>query len=499
MQPDPDSNGYICAKASNAPAESVGLSRSDELLGGTLPPEFLQVPALPPSAGNDISFSRVAGADRHLESLPMEEVPAPTRTSRSSWSELSVARPLTIALLMVTAAVIVFAHRVDAFTYPQFYAEDGTRWFTAAYNLGPLQALDAASAGSLQVVSRLGAVLAAPFGLTNQPLVYNLCGLLVQLAPVFYFLSSRFETVVPKFWLRMVLSLVYLLMPDNELNVTITLAPVHLIILATLVVLASQPNRWYWKVFDASTVLLCGLSGPFVFILFPITALWYLVRRRRFTLVLLGVLAVTLAVQLYVSRVSPRADVNPGGGLGNLLLILSDRIILPGIFGEPGHRNVYLAEQTHETVYAGLICLAALAVVAYSATRAPWELRLFGLTSAGIAVAGLLSPLVSFTGNQWLIMATSDAAGRYFFMARLAWLVTLIWALSRLPSAWMRRTAWVAGGLAFASGFATWGYTPFANYDWPREARAIQTAAPGTKLTLPINPGGPWAVEITVK
>lgn len=419
--------------------------------------------------------------------------------NRSSRSELPVARPLTIALLMLAAIAIVFAHRVDAFTNPEFYAEDGFRWFSDAYNFGPLQALDAASAGSLQVVSRLGPVIAAPFGVANQPLVYNLCGLLVQLAPVLYFLSSRFETVVPKFWLRMALSLIYLLMPDDELNVTITLAPVHLVILATLVVLASQPNRWYWKVFDVSTVLLCGLSGPFVYILFPIAALWYLVRRRRFTLVLLAALAVTLAVQLYVSRVSPRPDVSLGGSVGNLLLILSDRIILAGIFGEPGHRNVYLAGQTHGTVYAGLLCLAALAVTLYAATRAPWELRLFGLTSAGIAAAGLLSPLVSFTGNQWLIMATSDEAGRYFFMARLAWLVTLIWAVGRLPRVWMRRTAWVAGGVAFASGFATWGYTPFTNYDWPREARAIQTASPGTKLTLPINPGGPWAVEITVK
>jgi hypothetical protein len=429
----------------------------------------------------------------------MEEVQVRSSKSRSSWSERPTARPQTIALLTLAGALIVFAHRIDAFTNPQFYAEDGTRWFTEAYNLGPLQALDAASAGSLQVVSRLGPVIAAPFGLVNQPLVYNLCGLLIQLAPVLYFLSSRFETLVPKFWVRTVLSLIYLLMPDDELNVTITLAPVHLVILATLVVLASQPTRWSWKVFDVVAVLLCGLSGPFVVILFPITALWYLVRRRRFTLVLLAVLAVTLAVQLYVSRVAPRAPLNPGGGLGNLILILTDRIILPGIFGEPGHMNVYLAGLRHGTTYAAVICLAVLAVAVYAAVRAPWELRLFGVTAIGIATAGLLSPLVSLSGNQWQIMATSGAAGRYFFMARLAWTVTVIWIVGRLPRDWMRRTAWIAVGVAFVSGFATWGYTPFINYDWPREARAIQTASPGTKLTLPINPGGPWAVVITVK
>jgi hypothetical protein len=126
-------------------------------------------------------------------------------------------------------------------------------------------------------------------------------------------------------------------------------------------------------------------------------------------------------------------------------------------------------------------------------------LRLFGLVSLGIMTAGLLSPLVSVTGNQWLTIATGESAGRYFFMARVAWVVTLLWAASRLPRVGMRRTVWVVGALAFASGFATWGYTPYTNFNWPQEARAIQSASPGTKLILPIPPVTPWAVEVTVK
>lgn len=420
--------------------------------------------------------------------------------SSSSPSRHLPTRPWTIALLMLAAAAIVFAHRVDAFTNPQFYAEDGARWFSDAYNLGALHALGSALAGYFQVLSRLGSVIADPFGVANQPLVYNVCGLLVQIAPVFYFLSSRFETVVPSFWARAALSLIYLLMPADELNVTITSAPYHLAILATLVVIAPEPHRWYWKVFDVSTVLLCGMSGPFVYILLPITALWYLVRRRPFTLVLLAVFALTLAAQLYASTLSPRPPgANLGASLSNLLLILSDRVILAGIFAEPGHRHVYLAGQTHGTLIAGLICLVSLVVVLYAAMKAPWELRLFALTAVGIVAASLLSPLVSFTGNEWLILATSEEGGRYFFMARVAWVVMLIWAVSRLPRVWMKRTALIAGGVAFASGFTTWAYTPFVNFDWPQEARTIQTAPPGTKLTLPINPGGPWAVDITVK
>lgn len=420
------------------------------------------------------------------------------RVGLKSRAHLSPPRASTLALLMLVAAAIVFAHRVDAFTNPQFYAEDG-RWFSDAYNVGPLHALGFALAGYFQVVSRLGPVIAAPFGITNQPLVYNICGLVLQVAPVFYLLSSRFDTVVPALWVRVVLSLIYLLMPADELNVTITSAPFHLAILATLVVIAPEPNRWYWKVFDVATVTLCGFSGPFVYILLPVAALCYLVRRRRFTLVLLGVFAVALAAQLYASRLSPRSDVNIGASVGNLVLILSDRVILAGIFAEPGHRHAYLAGRPHGALLAGCLCLLALPIVLYAAKKAPWELRLFGLASLGIMTAGLLSPLVSVTGNQWLIIATGESAGRYFFMARVAWVVTLLWAASRLPRVGMRRTVWVVGALAFASGFATWGYTPYLNFNWPQEARTIQSASPGTKLILPIPPVTPWAVEVTVK
>ncbi|MFI5286940.1 MAG: hypothetical protein ACHQ4F_11540, partial [Candidatus Dormibacteria bacterium] len=102
-------------------------------------------------------------------------------------------------------------------------------------------------------------------------------------------------------------------------------------------------------------------------------------------------------------------------------------------------------------------------------------------------------------GNQWFVMATSGAADRYFLMARVAWVVTLMWAASRLPRIWMRRSAWAAGVLAFASGLPTWGYSAFMNYHWPQEVRTIETSAPGTHLVLPIPPGGGWAVDIKVK
>jgi hypothetical protein len=400
---------------------------------------------------------------------------------------------------MLAAIAIVVAHRVDAFTTPQFYAEDGAQWFSNAYTFGPIPALGLAHAGYLQVISRLGPVLAAPFGIANQPLIFNICGLLIQIAPVFYFLSSRFDSLVPSFWFRAVLSAAYLLLPAAELNVDITSAPFHLVILATLVILAPEPARWHWKAFDLIAVVLCGFSGPFVYILFPVSVLWYLIRRRRFTLLLAALLAIAFVAQFAASRSGPRLEANLGASLQNLVVIVCDRIILSGIFAEPGHRHVYVAGRSLGVPLASVICVLALPVVALVVWRAPWELKVFGLVAAGIVVAGLLAPLISVKGNDWHIMATSDSAARYFFMARVAWIVALAWAATQLPRAWMSRTAWAAGAIAFATGLPVWAYTPFVDYHWPQEARTIEGSAPGTKLMLPIPPGSGWAVDITVK
>jgi hypothetical protein len=408
-------------------------------------------------------------------------------------------RPLTLVGITLIAVAIVIAHRVDAFTMPQFYAEDGAQWFSSAYVIGPIRALGLSLDGYLQVVSRLGPVIAAPFGIINQPLIFNLCGLLIQVAPVVFFLGSRFDAVVPSMRVRIALSAVYLILPFSELNVDITSAPFHLAILATLVIVAPESRRWYWRGFDVATVLLCGLSGPFVYILLPVTALCFLIRRQRFTLVLGAVLAVAFVVQFYASRSAPRPAESLGASLQNLVLIVSDRVILAGPFAEPGHRHVFLAGRPFGTLLAGVVCALAIPVVIFAARKAPWELKLFGLVAIGIAVAGLLSPLIDTRSGVWHIIATTTSASRYFFMACVAWMATLIWAASRLPRAWMTRTAWAAMALAFASGFPVWGYTPLVNYHWPQEARTIQAAAPGTKLVLPIPPGRGWAIRITAK
>ena len=125
-------------------------------------------------------------------------------------------------------------------------------------------------------------------------------------------------------------------MPSTELNVDVTTAPFHLVVLALLVIVAAEPKHWYSKAFDIAVVALCGLSGPFAYILAPIALLCLFVRRRRFTAVLFAVLVATIPIQLSAALTSPRFHETLGASLHNLVLIAADRVILAGFFAEEG-------------------------------------------------------------------------------------------------------------------------------------------------------------------
>src|SRR5579864_20053 len=413
----------------------------------------------------------------------------------TSARESASARWLGLAVVALLAAGVVISRRPDAFTNPQFYAEDGTVWYSQAYNAGPWSALTIGYQGHYLTQPRLVALLAAPFGPGPAPLIDNICGLLFQIAPVLFLLSRRFDAVVPSRWVRLALGAVYLLLPSNELHVTIASAQFHLAVLAMLVVVAAPPRSWYWYAFDAATIALCVLTGGFVYVLLPVTLLWWWLRRHRWTEVLAALQAGGLIVQFF-ALAAGRSTSGLDATLHNLLLILSDRIFLAGLFAEEGHTNVFLAGLPHGTLIAAGVCLFALAVCVYAALRAPWELRLFALFGFGVAAAGLAAPLVTTTGRQWDIIAITRAGERYFFIAEVAWLALLLWCTASLLRGWLRRGAWALVGGAMATGLiGMWTYPAFFDYHWPEAARSIDAAPAGTHLKFTINPGPDWAAD----
>lgn len=415
------------------------------------------------------------------------------------WREGGWRQLLRLLLIAAVACALIISRRPGAFTNPQFYAEDGEIWFSTAYNAGAWHSLLLSFQGYFQTQPRLVALIATAFPLAWAPLLYNTFGLAFQITPVVLFMSDRFRPVLPSLWLRGAISAVYLLMPSTELNVTITESQYFLAILATLVVLAPVPRGWWGRAFDVFVVALCAMTGPFIFFVLPMALFWWWLRRRRWTGVLSAILVAGAIPQAYAVLTTSRLHYGLGATIQSFVHIVCDRIVLGGLFAEEGHTSVYLTGQPHGTTIGAVVALVGAGIGIFALLRAPWELRLFGLLALVIAAAGLAEPLVSAAGHQWEIMAVTRAGERYFWMAQVAFVVTLLWAISELPRRWLRASGWALAGAAFVSGLiVAWQYPAFADYHWPQEARAITTAAPGTPLQLPINPSG-WSVIVTAK
>jgi hypothetical protein len=125
---------------------------------------------------------------------------------------------LVVAMVAFGAALVI-TRRPDAITNPQFWAEDGKYWFADAYTHGA-QALLQSNEGYLQTLPWLVAAPVAGLSLGHAALVFNLAGIALQVAPVAFFLSRRFEHVAPRAWVRALVGVGYLLIPSFELNVT---------------------------------------------------------------------------------------------------------------------------------------------------------------------------------------------------------------------------------------------------------------------------------------
>ena len=400
--------------------------------------------------------------------------------------------------MFALGVAVVIWRRPDAVTYPQFWAEDGQNWFADAYNMGAAS-LFRSDAGYLLTLPRLVAIPAAHLSLQQAALLFNLVGISIQVGPAAFLMSRRFEHVAPRSWVRAIVGIVYLLVPSFELNATMTNALWHLAILAVVVLMARPPAGAASRVFDVVVMVMCGLTGPFAALLLPVALVRMLVTRaeRRWYLGISGMLTATLALQAWVALHSYRAtEASLGAGLKNLLFLISDRIVLAGSFAEEGHTHVFTAGQADGELIAGLVTVLAALVVGFVLVKSGWPVRIFVLFCFAITATAMLSPLASATSiPAWTVMATSGNGERYFFSAEVGWLVCVIWLLSRVRPTGLRWGAGLAAAALFASGVVNYPqYPPYVD-DHPAAYDAqLRTAAPGTVVVVPINPG--WTMSL---
>ena len=397
----------------------------------------------------------------------------------------------TQIIVFFVSILVVISRRPDAILSPQFFAEDGTFWYADAYNTGWFHSLLLSHAGWLQAVPRLAASLSLIVPLAFAPILLNLLAIILQVLPIIVLTSARCRSWAP-LNLRMLLAVAYVALPNSrELDAAISQAPWHLALLAALVILAVPSANRIWKFFDAGVVVLSGLTGPFCLALLPLAgAIWFW-RRRRWHLVLAGLLAVCGAIQLYTIATAPaaaRSQALLGASPTLFLQILAGNVYLAAIFGQ----NSYLASRS---IFLSLIvAIFATTIIAYCLARSKAEFRLFILFCLVIFGVSLCNPLVSVNQPQWQVM--SGAPGlRYWFFPMLAFVWATIWCAFAASVKQLRIACGALLVLMIYGAAKDWIYPAYPATTFPVLARQFEALPAGQAMIFPLYPNG-WSMQL---
>lgn len=407
--------------------------------------------------------------------------------------------------LSVIFLCLTIARRTEAIIDPQFYAEDGVFWYSEAYNsdnlidtfLSPKQKY-------FQTISRIGASISMLFSIEYAPLIFNVLAIIITIIPALFFLSSRFDTLIPKISHRLFLSIVYLCIPGaSEVHANLTNAHWHLALLMILVILSPLSQKLFWKIFDTLAMAISGLSGPFVFFGFPIFIIYLYYKRSKEKMLSLAVLAVTFFIQLYsflfiVDPGAPRSSAPLDANILNFFQILTGNILLKGIIGPDTTREIRDFELWEIGIIPIILGILGLIILAYFFYKSNLEIRLFVTFLFLIFIAGLISPQASLTKPQWDVMA-SGSAGRYWYLPIIGWITALSFLFISEKNKLLKI---LFGSMLFCLLFigipSDFQVKKLKNYHFNEQVSAFSSLEKGEIFTFKIPPAG-WSMTLIKK
>jgi hypothetical protein len=358
-----------------------------------------------------------------------------------------------LLLLLVAVVVMIALRQPDKLTYPQFWAEDAAVFYLQAENDG-LGSFGTPYGGYWHGVPRAVALLGTAVPIAFLPMLYTYTAVVLTAlclaVPLEGLTSERWRT-------RWALVLAVLLTPaSGELWATLT--NVQWIGASALVALlaAPTPASRQGRVALGVVAAVLGLTGPFATLLWPCAALRAWWRRDRFSVVLLAVLTACAALTGLALANHPRGD---------SLLRLSDRVL----------RIVQAAGNNPLAATAGAAAMAFLF----------WGM-VIGVQRRDWPIVACATACVCITAGSLVTVPPEHFSSRYLFVP---W-STGTWTAILLVSRGMR-LAWapvVAAALVAAVRFPA---APLTRYDWPRDARCLETHA---TCDMTINPS--WKVGL---
>lgn len=384
---------------------------------------------------------------------------------------------------------MLYFRRPDAFTAPQFYAEEGRNFFAEAWNEGWRSCFNGL-AGYFHLYPRLLANAALSLGVPvlYMPYMFSAGALLAYLL-VWYYTFTRLPCGLSgRFFGLLAIGLVPM---GNEVWMNLTNVQWVLALLIPLICFGRRPSGRSTRVIDGCVLVLCALTGPFAVVMAPLFiqhALRALRGDGRTTLfswrpLLLAFCAAVTIVELVsfgtVQRTIP-LPLPPTGPVQGVAHVLFEQLWFP--LASIGVRTVPLPFQL-----AGIAVMLVLLVLVWR--KAQGEARPFVHAVLLATVCVIAATLIGYR-DMLMVLSPFYSSIRNFYLP----VVLLVWALLCVPVAPRAVHRW-----SFSALFAWWivqtivfiGPSLAVDLHWERSAALIGKEA----VVVPIQPPG-WVMRL---
>lgn len=182
-----------------------------------------------------------------------------------------------------------------------------------------------------------------------------------------------------------------------------------------------------------------------------------------------------------------REPVQIGATWARLISILGRQLFLSAAFGTM--TQTWLAP-SGLVLGESIATAVGLAIILYVIIRAPVELKVFIAFSFAVLALGLARPLAGSPDRpQWELLCVPGCGNRYYFLAMLATLASIVWILGNTSAPQKLRYFCLGLLMLMPIGiYQDWIYPPFKDLNFQQYAAQFEEAPAGTKVSIPINP-----------
>lgn len=399
-----------------------------------------------------------------------------------------ISRNGLLLLSFLIALVVMFYRRPDAFYASQFWAEEGSVFYSEAYHEG-LRSIFNPCVGYFHLFPRLVACLAAGahFPLQAVPFLFCYAWLFMLLTLLFYTWKRLDFSQAQRFFISITVVMIPL---QSEVFMNLTNVQWIMAFFPVIIFSAGKyPPGKKWFIADLVILLLSGLTGPNFTVLLPVLVLLYFLkkrelfsdRRRLFLLVFSLLLAMISVIALL-----QYGSVNRTAGTFSLL----NKGFVQQIFVQ--YAFLFIGKFAFRIPFL-LMVIAVLLMAGgfFWLARKTWRKKnnAFELVSLCAGLLFLVTTFVAYRNNPALLSPFYRGIRNFYIPA-----VTFIWVLIRFAEEFRYQKFLLSGlMLLFAAETVLFiGPLKFQQYDLAGYNEALKT---NDTLSIPINPS-PWSIDI---